>query len=253
MSDNKKYYYLKLKENFFESDEMIILESMKEGYLYSNILLKLYLRSLKNEGRLMFKERIPYNPTILAQIIRHDVGNVERALKIFQELGLIEVLDNGAIYVLDVQNFVGKSSTEADRIRSYRKEIEKEKQQLLEGNTESVQMYDKSTPEIELEKDIDKEKDYEHFFEILWKMYPKKLGKGGVSKTQKKQLQKISIEEWERAISRFTKHMQTEKRTIDTYPYGGTFFKTSYIDYLDANYTESKEPSSKNPYNVNGR
>lgn len=47
--DNKKYYYLKLKEDFFESDSMILLENMRDGYLYSNILLKLYLRSLKDD------------------------------------------------------------------------------------------------------------------------------------------------------------------------------------------------------------
>lgn len=41
MADNRKYYYLKLKEDFFDTDEMKILESMKDGYLYSNILLKL--------------------------------------------------------------------------------------------------------------------------------------------------------------------------------------------------------------------
>ena len=44
MADNRKYYYLKLKEDFFDTDEMKILESMKDGYLYSNILLKLYLK-----------------------------------------------------------------------------------------------------------------------------------------------------------------------------------------------------------------
>ena len=60
MADNKKYYYLKLKENFFDSEEMIILQNMENGYIYSDILLKLYLRSLKNEGRLMFKKLIPY-------------------------------------------------------------------------------------------------------------------------------------------------------------------------------------------------
>ena len=38
MSDNKKYYYLKLKENFFDSDNMVLLESMQDGILYSNIL-----------------------------------------------------------------------------------------------------------------------------------------------------------------------------------------------------------------------
>lgn len=38
MADNKKYYYLKLKENFFDSDSMVLLESMQDGILYSNIL-----------------------------------------------------------------------------------------------------------------------------------------------------------------------------------------------------------------------
>ena len=60
MADNKKYYYLKLKEDFFDSDEMLLLQGMKDGYLYSDILMKMYLRSLKNEGRLMYKDYIPY-------------------------------------------------------------------------------------------------------------------------------------------------------------------------------------------------
>ena len=93
MADNKRYYYLKLKENFFDSDEMILLESMPDGYLYSNILLKMYLRSLKDEGRLMLSGRIPYSPEMLATVVRHPVGVVEKALNIFQQLGLVTVLD----------------------------------------------------------------------------------------------------------------------------------------------------------------
>ena len=68
MADNRKYYYLKLKEDFFDTDEMKILESMKDGYLYSNILLKLYLKSLSNSGRLMYRNVIPYTPEILAKV-----------------------------------------------------------------------------------------------------------------------------------------------------------------------------------------
>ena len=52
MSDNRKYYYLKLKENYFDEDAIVLLESMQDGMLYSNILLKLYLKSLKNGGKL---------------------------------------------------------------------------------------------------------------------------------------------------------------------------------------------------------
>ena len=55
MSDNRKYYYLKLKENYFDEDAIVLLESMQDGILYSNILLKLYLKSLKNGG----KETVP--------------------------------------------------------------------------------------------------------------------------------------------------------------------------------------------------
>ena len=66
MADNRKYYYLKLKENFFDSDSIVLLEDMKDGILYSNILLKLYLKSLKNGGRLQLDEHIPYTAQMIA-------------------------------------------------------------------------------------------------------------------------------------------------------------------------------------------
>ena len=149
--DNRKYYYLKLKDNFFESDSMVLLESMPDGYLYSNILLKLYLRSLKDNGRLMLNGAIPYNSRMLASVTRHQVGTVEKALDIFRELGLVEMLDSGAIYMMNIQNFIGRSSTEADRQREYHNRIESEKS----GKKPCKKSYKKSTPEIEIEKEID--------------------------------------------------------------------------------------------------
>lgn len=157
--DNKKYYYLKLKENFYDSEEMIVLQNMQDGYLFSDILMKLYLRSLKNNGKLMFKDMIPYTPTAMAQVVRHQVGTVERGLKIFKELGLIEILDNGAIYLLDIQNFIGKSSTEADRQRGYYEKIMHDKKKLCKKSCKKP--YKKPTPEIELEIELKKEIDLE--------------------------------------------------------------------------------------------
>ena len=158
MSDNKKYYYLRLKDNFFDSDELKILESMKDGYLYSNILLKLYLRSLKNNGKLVVNERIPYSADMLASVTGHQVGTIKQALSVFKDLGLIDVLDNGAIYMLDIQNFIGKGSSEADRKREYRQRIEIEKTNV---QTNLRQISDKNPLEIEieLEKDIEIEKE----------------------------------------------------------------------------------------------
>lgn len=162
MSDNKKYYYLRLKDNFFDSDELKILESMKDGYLYSNILLKLYLRSLKNDGKLVVNDRIPYNAEMLASVTGHQVGTIKQALSMFKELGLIEILENGAIYMLDIQNFIGKGSTEADRQRLYDRRISDErKQKKLTQSRNLEEILKKSTPEIEieLEKEIEKEID----------------------------------------------------------------------------------------------
>lgn len=157
--NNEKYFYMRLKENFFSSDEMIIMEGQQDGYLYSNILLKLYLKSLKNGGKLMLNEYIPYSPQMIAQLTGHSVGVVEKAIGIFESLGLVEVLDNGAVYMLNIQEFIGKSSTEADRVRNYRKKIAEEKK-LLSGECTNVrQMSDKRTPELELKLELDLEKD----------------------------------------------------------------------------------------------
>ena len=150
---------MRLKENFFESEALILLESMPDGILYSNILIKMYLKSLKNEGRLMFNEFIPYNPQMIATVTRHQVGTVEKALDIFEQLGLIDILTNGAIYMNDIQLFIGKSSTEGERKRAARLEIEKEKL-LLSGQMSDEcppEFSDKRPPEKEIELEIEKE------------------------------------------------------------------------------------------------
>ena len=158
MADSKKYYYLKLKENFFDTDDMKLLQAMKDGYLYSDILLKLYLISLRQNGRLMYRDIIPYTPDMVAAITNHQVGTVEKAIKVLEQMGFIEILDNGAIYMSDIQNFIGQSSNEGDRKRAYRNLINAEKSRLSDDSNEtnvetnggqmSAQMSDKHPPEI---------------------------------------------------------------------------------------------------------
>ena len=147
MADNRKYYYLKLKENFFDSDSIVLLEDMKDGILYSNILLKLYLKSLKNGGRLQLDEHIPYPAQMIATLTRHQIGTVERALAIFQQLGLVEQLDSGAFYMTDIELMIGQSSTEAERKRAARLE----NKALLPPRTKGGHLSDIRPPEIEIE------------------------------------------------------------------------------------------------------
>ena len=152
MSDNRKYYYLKLKENYFDDDSIVLLESMQDGVLYSNILLKLYLKSLKHGGRLQLDEDIPYTAQMIATITRQQIGTVERALQIFLKLGLVEVLDSGTFYMSNIELLIGQSSTEAERKRAARLQ----NKALSAPRTSGGHLSDIRPPEIELEKEIEK-------------------------------------------------------------------------------------------------
>ena len=159
MSDNRKYYYLKLKENYFDDDSIVLLESMQDGVLYSNILLKLYLKSLKHGGRLQLDEDIPYTAQMIATITRQQIGTVERALQIFLKLGLVEVLESGTFYMSNIELLIGQSSTEAERKRAARLQ----NKALSAPRTNGGHLSDIRPPEIEieLEKEIEIKREIE--------------------------------------------------------------------------------------------
>lgn len=155
MSDKSKYYYLKLKDNYFDQDSIKVIESLENGHIYSLIILKLYLKSCKYDGQLRMNHNIPYSSnreelSILANVINHDIDHLEKAIQCALKFGLITIIDQDELWMTEIQNFIGKSSTEADRIREYRKKFD---------TTTDVQKYDESTPEREreLEKEIKKE------------------------------------------------------------------------------------------------
>ena len=243
MSDNKKYYYLKLKENFFESDSMILLESMKDGYLY--------LRSLKDNGRLMLNGTIPYNSQMLASVTRHQVGTLEKALDIFKELGLIEILDSGAIYMMDIQNFIGRSSTEADRQRKYYNRIESEKS----CKEECKKSYKNSTPELEIEKEIDinnnicspKPDERESDFEKIYAIYPKKRGRTkafanycswlkGRSVNGKRR--KLTNREMYLAVHAYVEQQKEHETELEYYKNFDTLMGSQLLDYVEVEQNE---------------
>ena len=157
MSDNRKYYYLKLKENYFDDDSIVLLESMQDGGLYSNTLLKLYLKPLKHGGRPHLDENIPSTAQRIATITRQQIGTVERALQIFLKLGLVEVLDSGTFYMSNIELLIGQSSTEAERKRAARLQ----NKALSAPRTNGGHLSDIRPPEIELEKEIEIKREIE--------------------------------------------------------------------------------------------
>ena len=159
MTDNRRYYYLKVKESFFNSETMVVLESMQDGMIYSNLLLKLYLMSLKNNGVLMLNDRLPHTPHTIATYTRHQIGTVERGLKVFMELGLVELLNDGAYYMTEIQLLIGQSSTEGERKK--RERLRLQSQNLLPAARVDIcppiDKVDKCPPILEKEKELDTE------------------------------------------------------------------------------------------------
>ena len=213
MSDNRKYYYLKLKENYFDDDSIVLLESMQDGVLYSNILLKLYLKSLKHGGRLQLDEDIPYTAQMIATITRQQIGTVERALQIFLKLGLVEVLDSGTFYMSNIELLIGQSSTEAERKRAARLQ----NKALSAPRTNGGHLSDIRPPEIEIEikREIEKGRsaraygryqnvfltdeemaDLQASFPTVWGQYIEKLSEYMASTGKRYQSHAATIRRW---------------------------------------------------------
>ena len=205
MADNRKYYFLKLKESYFDDDAIVLLESMPDGMLYSNILLKMYLKSLKNGGRLQLDEHIPYTAQMIATLTRQQIGTVERALKIFMELGLVEPLQNGALYMSNIELLIGQSSTEAERKRAARLA----NKALLPSRTKSGQMSDIRPPEIEKDIDIEIEIELERELDT-GQSAPALLGRYENVSLSEKELSELQTElpgTWRQYIERLSEYM----------------------------------------------
>ena len=155
MSD-KKYYWIKLKEDFFEEDVISWIEEQEKGVYYSNFYLKLCLKAMNSEGRLIRKVGemlIPYDVKTLSKITGVDQDTVIVAMELLKRTGLIEILENGEIYLTQLKNMIGSES----------KWAEKKRLQRAKGQSEdNVPLLSGQCPtEKEKEKDKDKDKDKE--------------------------------------------------------------------------------------------
>lgn len=151
-----RYYWLKLQENFFERDEIKIIEAMPNGKDYILFYLKLMLKSINDSGRLVFKNTIPYTPEMLSTITGTNIDVVRVAVDTFIGLGLMEKLDDGALFMSEVNKMLGTETTYAQKKREYR--AEKKMSGLLPDKSKTKK--DNVRQEIDIEIDIDKETPY---------------------------------------------------------------------------------------------
>lgn len=150
----KKYYWLKLKRDFFKRHDIRIIEEMPNGKDYILFYLKLLLESIDHEGELRFSETIPYNEQMLSVITNTNVDIVKSAMKIFIDLDMIEILDDSTIFMAEVLKLTGSETAAAVRKRKSRA-----KQKAL-PNCDNV-------TKCHIEKEKEKEKELEKEAEVV--------------------------------------------------------------------------------------
>lgn len=216
----KQKYWIKLEKDFLNSSQIKVVKNMENGKDYIIFYLALMLESTNNEGHLRFSELVPYNESMLASITDTNVDVVRSAMKIFQELGMIQVLTDGTIFLPDVPKRVGKECESAERVRLYR-----QRHNLLQCNADVTKSNDNIDKEKDKEIDIDssfnnnssliisqdametqgetekKETKFnknafiEELFNKIWQVYPVKVSKEQAKKTWLRKLNKLKDKE----------------------------------------------------------
>ena len=132
-----RYYWLKLKRDFFRRHDIKFVESMQNGKDYVLFYLKLLLESIDHDGMLRFNDRGPYNESMLSALTDTNIDIVRSAVKVFTELRMIEVMDDGTFFMNEVQRMIGSASNSdgAARVRRFR---ESQKQRALQNVTPAV-------------------------------------------------------------------------------------------------------------------
>lgn len=157
---NKKYYWLKLKDDFFEDDTIAWLEEQENGKDYVIFYLKLCLKSLQDDGKLIRyvgESLIPYDVKALSKLTNTAADTVAVAMKTFLQFGLIERLDTGEIYMKQINEMIGSETHYAVQKRRQRALDNRKKELSGQCPDNVLECPPEIEIEIERELEIDKE------------------------------------------------------------------------------------------------
>lgn len=145
--ENKRFYWLKIREDFFQDETMDWLQDQENGCTYIVLYLRLCLMTMNTGGELIRaigNMTIPYEPKKISQKTHIDIDTVNVALSLFKRLGLIEETQEGIPVLPKVNEMVGSESESAARVRRYRQR----KKKALQSNGDVTKKALQSNVEI---------------------------------------------------------------------------------------------------------
>lgn len=211
----KKLYFFKMSEKFFEDARIRAIKEIPGGYEYLVLYFEMMALSLRNGGYIEKTQGInELTHDLSLKIPGYNKTTVETALMLYLGFGLIETDRETYCEMLQVPEL-----TYSETMWAGEKREQRTKKKEIEGKKE-------------------REKEIEETFERLWKLYPKKRGKGQVSKRAKADIyQEIGEEQFKRAIGRYVQELKANGTPELFIKMGSTFFNSGYMDYLDKEYT----------------
>lgn len=153
--NKSRFYWLQLKEDFFDEDAIDWLEDQPNGKEYSLFYLKLCLKSLRTNGYLIRQVGnmlVPYDHIKLGELTKTNPDTVLVAMELLLKIGLVQKLENGELYIKQVENMIGSQSVGAFKKQQ---QIMRRENKLIEGGIE----VEKNPPKKDIEKDIEKDKE----------------------------------------------------------------------------------------------
>ena len=253
MAEEKKRYWLKLEKDFLDSKYIKIIKGVPNGTDYILFYLALMLASVDTVGHLRFTELVPYNEQMLASLTGTNIDIVRSAMKMFQDLGMIRILEDGTIFMPEVPRLTGKESESAERVRLFR---EREKQKALQCNNDVTKCNDNKEKEKEKQRTENREQQEEQlpYDEIISYLNEKCSSRYRATDSTKK-LIRARLEEGFTKEDFFTvidNKVKTWKGTEwEKYLRPSTLFNASkFQGYLNEKPVEKKHAGSKEGYSV---
>ncbi|HEM6067886.1 TPA: phage replisome organizer N-terminal domain-containing protein [Streptococcus suis] len=146
LTQNKRYYWLQLKEDFFASKEMKLLRRLPGGDEHTIIYLKIMLASLQDSGKIYFENLGNDLAEEIALLIDEDVEAVRMTLLFLTNKKLLTTKDKFEFQLEQVPELIGSETASTRRSRKHR-----EMQKALQCNTDATER----NGDIEIEKEID--------------------------------------------------------------------------------------------------
>lgn len=193
----QKFYWLKLKKDFFKRHDIKILEGMPNGKEIVLFYLKLLCESVDHDGELRFSDSIPYTPHMLASVTNTELAVVEQGIKILEELGMLVKDKDETIIMRDTEKMMGSDTSWAEKKRQYRDKLKTEG-----GQTEDTPRTNRGQKEDMSDKSKSIEKEKEKDIRVREREKEKEREKDGtmspsssLSQEKKKRFVKPTVEE----------------------------------------------------------